>query len=194
MNQNRFTSMLLPFLPSYQTHRVGIRSPRESTQSTTWYTQDTPRSRIPTRRNGVRAFKPPRTLARPDAPPLRFLLFANAIPSSFQARLPPFGDFRSRGAGVMGLAPDSSSADFPIVERSTEVRSVPRTPEHLRGLVLPLPGPPSRLPGAPSRAGPSSNPCVPVPRAILECVFIPGTTLRLRLRGARAHATPSHPA
>ena len=33
----------------------------------------------------------------------------------------------------MGLAPDSSSADFPIVQRSTEVRSVPRTPEPLRG-------------------------------------------------------------
>ena len=93
----------------------------------------------------------------------------------------------------MGLAPDSSSADFPIVERSTEVRSVPRTPEHLRG------GHPTLRAARQTSRGtvqgrPLLQPCVPVPQTILECVFIPGTTLRLRLRGARAPATPSHPA
>ena len=74
----------------------------------------------------------------------------------------------------MGLAPDSSSADFPIVERSTEVRSVPRTPDHLRGLGFPLSGPPGRLPGVPCRAGPSSNLAFRFPKPSSNASSSPG--------------------
>ena len=75
----------------------------------------------PDRRNGVRAFDPPRTLARSDAPPLRFLLIAYTLPLPSAATTKV--NLQRDCTGVIGLAPDSSSADFPW--SSAPLRSVP---------------------------------------------------------------------
>jgi hypothetical protein len=116
-----YFSAILQILTSYQTYRVGIRSPRES--HSVLAGRSTHQVVLsPDRRNGVRAFDPPRTLARADAPPLRFLLIAYTLPLP-SAAAPKVNLQHCDRTGDIGLAPDSSSADFPTSR--SPLRSVP---------------------------------------------------------------------